>query len=299
MLRNRNQLALSAMMIWALAWVAAPSVSFGSAVSACERMISIAPEEKVLIGDLPQKIDFTVSKDQARQYFELSQKLYDKNVEFSALPPLLKKIEKGSISSLTSNEVASLKSFRKYALIMRTGFELFSDAHSAPAALDDFVTDLGHLNDDIAIKDEEGAHNDAHDLRDEADTLSNLDLRSKFKPASRGSAEDYVEDRIETIEKVMEKKRVKATQFHEVRKIVKELMSIYRFKIAVESDATAATADQKIYDFLFQLNEDMGLVHDDLVAQDFHQKIDYDDYKLSIPLRVRQRINAILKRIDS
>jgi hypothetical protein len=301
LIRTKTLLVLAFWLVSATGYfaLAGGALASESTVTVCERMISVAPSDKVSIRDLPKSIQFAVSKEQGRQYFDLASEMYKKNINFSALSSILKRLDKGSVTQLSGDDIRQLKAMRKYLMLMRNGFFLFDASHEPPAVLDRVVTDVGHLNDEIALSDNQTARKEAHDLRDEVDELADVQLDSYFKPAKLSSSEDHLDDQISVIQKYLDKNRIKARQFHEIRKIVKELMSIYLFKTPLESDAVIAASDQKVYDFLFQLNDDMGQVHDDLVAQDHRGDIDYDDYKLAVPLRIRTRIIALLNRIDS
>jgi hypothetical protein len=299
MLTRMKTLLLLASLIAGQIAFQGEALAADATVTVCERMISIAPDDKVSVKDLPKSIQFTVSQEQGRQYFDLAEEMYQKNLNFPTLSSILKRIDKGSIAQLSDGEIKQLKVMRKYLMLMRNGFFLFDASHEPPKVLDRVVTDVGHLNDEIDLNDGKTAQKEAHELRDEVDGLADVKLDSYFKPAKLGSSEDHLADQISVIQKYLDKKKVKAVQFHEIRKIVKELMSIYLFKTPLEKDAVIAASDQKVYDFLFQLNEDMGQVHDDLVEQDHHGDINYDDYKLTVPLRIRTRIIALLNRIDS
>jgi hypothetical protein len=298
LIRMKILLLLASLIAFQIAFQG-EALAADATVTVCERMISIAPDDKVSVKDLPKSIQFTVSQEQGRQYFDLAEEMYQKNVSFPALSSVLKRIDKSSIAQLSDGDIKQLKVMRKYLMLMRNGFFLFDVSHEPPKVLDRVVTDVGHLNDEIDLNDGKTAQKEAHDLRDEVDILADVKLDSYFKPAKLGSSEDHLTDQISFIQKYLDKKKIKAVQFHEIRKIVKELMSIYLFKTPLEKDAVIAASDQNVYDFLFQLNEDMGQVHDDLVAQDHHGDIDYDDYKLAVPLRIRTRIVALLNRIDS
>jgi CHAD domain-containing protein len=275
------------------------SFAEASPVTACELMISASPSEDVAIRELPQSIDFSLSEAESRQYFDLAATLYQKHVNLSAVSTYLKEIDKGSISQLSENEITQLKSIRKYSSVMRNGFLIFDASHEVPKVFDRFVTDLGHLNDEIGLNDTKAAQKQARELLDDVDALRDFNLSSKFKPAKRSSSTEHLNDQVKVIQKYLGNKKVKADQFHRVRKIVKELMNTYLFKTSVETDSGTLASDRKVYSFLFMLNDDMGLVHDDLIAKSHNGKIDYDDYELSVPRRIRNEIKALLDRIDS
>lgn len=299
--RTQKQCLVAAMMISLFAYIGGEAGAFTveTPVTICEHMISVAPNEGVQAKDLPASIEFSISQEQSRQYFDLAEELYQKRVRLPELSTLLKQIDKGSIARLSPSDVARLKTIRKYSLVMRNSFSLFDASHEVPKTLDRVVTDLGHLNDEIELGDAKGAQKQAHDLRGEVDALEDFDLPASFKPAKRGSSVDHLDDQIELLRKYLDKKKIKAAQFHKIRKVVKELMDIYLFKTSLAEDAEESVSDQKVYSYLYELSKDMGLVHDDLVAKDHHGEIDYDDYELSVPARIRARITALLSRIDS
>jgi CHAD domain-containing protein len=99
---------------------------------------------------------------------------------------------------------------------------------------------------------------------------------------------------LKDIKNDLQKKELQAEEFHDLRKMLKSMMNLYFFRLAVEENEQ----NQRIFQYLLQLNKDMGDIHDELVMQDNRGEIDYEDYKLTLPRSIREKILAVLNRIQ-
>jgi hypothetical protein len=251
----------------------------------CDRLLSSA-DPSIKPEDLPPTIEFSVSKERAQTYFELANNNFKQVLASENLD--------ASLADVTADiSKASLKRARKYGQLIRSSFEIFSEDHKAPKDLSRFVTDLGHLNDylegDIANLIPEQIKAVKKDLA----AIHDTDWEKKFTPAKKKSIQEFIDDQIGELSSDLEKKKLKAKEFHEIRLLLKSLMNLYFFRSAFDESAETLM----IYKFLLQLNQDMGLIHDDLVIQDNRGEIDYEQYKLKLSPSIREKISALLSRI--
>jgi hypothetical protein len=255
-------------------------------VSRCERLLKPSGEYTA-ISDLPAVIEIAVKKEKAQTYFELANDNFKEVLASTKLSFSLENVSDPSAQ-------ASLKRTRKYGQLIRSAFQVFSEDHKIPKKLDLFVVDLGRLNDYIEGKVTRKISQETEVVKTDLVAIDGMNWIDKFSPAKKSSIQDFIGGKMDDLRDTLENKKFTAHEFHEIRLMLKNLMNLYFFRAAFDEGEDS----KRIYQFVLQLNQEMGEIHDDLVLKDNQGEIDYDRYKLKLPQSIRKKILALLDRIQ-
>ena len=218
------------------------------------------------------------------------------NGQLEASATLLKKATRKSFVNLTPEQIQTLKVTRKKSATLRSVLQIFSKQHEPPEDFSDFVRDLGKMNDLLAVEKFEEAQALAKKVAQEQSHVHFYELVKQTKLASPTSTLKYLEEIKDEATKIMKNKKVTIDEYHEVRKILKEFLYFYQVKAQNNSDP----ALQKSLLYLFDLNEQLGELNDDLTAEVLNGRATKTKTKIRFPDDARELILHFLEnsRID-
>lgn len=177
--------------------------------------------------------------------------------------------------------LTELKAMRKKGSVLRNAYNLFHQTHEAPEALALFDDRFGDLNDALA----------AH-LPDLIAYRANLLKESlpfpelPFSPCTTASFEEYTSHLFSQLEQLLSLNELRAEQFHEIRWTMKKFLNLLYLEEQLESNP-----DRKAtYDTLYQLNQEMGTIHDQVVLADLQDELIYEEQILPLPPHIKNEI---------
>jgi hypothetical protein len=256
-----------------------------------------APSRQVdaILPALPARIDVDVNKALVSEFYEKARLGFTANFDPSRLEVLLDRIESQGAGSLSIEEKLELKGRRKEASVLRGVFITFSKPHEAPEAIQRYARDFGKFNDALEVGLEEPITDAVHALKK---SLSPKKIRAVltdhvFDPIGHDRFNEYLNSLMATIEKSLSKDVLPIERFHDLRKELKELLNLFGLSEQVAPDAAHKTA----YDYLYALNEKLGLMHDEVVARAIRGEVRYEDQSIVVPQEHRAAIRELIGRI--
>jgi hypothetical protein len=238
---------------------------------AAQFLAGAAPAE---LPPLPEEIRLSINKELAARTFGVAR-------------------DESGLVSLTPEAKLELKARRKEASILRNAFAMLSDGHEPPAAIQAFARDFGRLNDAIENGLSDLVRQYAKDLLKSLDAARITRALDRFEPAGRSSFERYFKRLLKSIGAQVAADELPVEEFHDLRKELKEIMNLLYL-----SEQLGSIPERKAaYAFLYDLNTEMGLMHDELVGGDLRGEIKYKKQKVSMPPRQREAVRDVLGRI--
>ncbi len=186
---------------------------------------------------------------------------------------------------------------RKYLKDVRKAGHALSSAHhfckqnpDLPKAFAYFLRYLGKAND--AYEMEKG---NKFAKRVEA-ILENEELNfSEFDGGTVQEYEERIEFFINRARELLSKKRLPIPDYHRLRKDLRHFMNLYQ--IAAARNPTNLSLIQ-IFQYLQDLNSDLGHIHDEYVILSLENKIDYESGELKIPKNLRRRLENFYEFLE-
>jgi hypothetical protein len=190
---------------------------------------------------------------------------------------------------------AGLRGIRKPAKALRSMMSWLDANHDGKAvkklAFAKFVTKLGHLDDAItAGVDAEVKEQASEALKELKASDLSADL-AKFEPTSPESFRHYMVKELGGVEKLMAKPQMTATEFHDIRKVMRGLYFSVHYSGADEQ-SPAVGAFGKL---LSKIGSDMGDVHGEQAIEELKGKIkNLDTEMMTMPDATRADIQTLI-----
>jgi CHAD domain-containing protein len=254
------------------------------------RFLRAAPAEpKIASMPLPAEIHVSVNKDTAATLFSLARGDWESGFDGDELRAIA---DAAQTRPLTAAERARLKTVRKHASILRSAFQLLGDTHVAPKQLHEFVRDFGKLNDALESGVDSAVAPAARQFEATLDPDGLERAIKQFAPASRASFDAHVKELFDEVATLARKPTLPAEQFHELRKQMKEMLTVLQLLERSEPYEDTRLA----YEYLFELNEEMGALHDDVVARAIRGEGKYDGSTIQVPPTIRAATQRFMAR---
>jgi hypothetical protein len=244
--------------------------------------------------ELPKRIPVLLNKSGAKRLFSIARMEFEARFDPEQMIQLAQKLENGGYFRLTPEAKIELKTRRKEAAILRGAFAILSETHEVPAAIHAYARDFGKLNDAIENELPELVAQYASHFRKSVNAAGIRLALEKFAPTSRVSFERHLSLLLESIRAQAAESSLPLVKFHEMRKNLKEIMNFFFLSERVGSTPEIKAA----YDFLYELNEDLGLMHDEMVAGSLRGEIEYDTQTIQVSRRLRNGIKRFLEKLD-
>jgi|GEM_PF-5171872 len=184
-----------------------------------------------------------------------------------------------------------LKTVRKACLILRSAQHFFSDGQFLPDNIIFFTRYLGKANDAYGMKIGKKYAKRVVAILQKGE----LD----FSGFTRGSVQDY-EARIAVFinraRELLARKKISIPDYHRLRKDLRHFMNLYQIVAAKDP---SNLLNIQIFQYLNDLNSDLGHIHDEYVAQELRNQIDYDNGQLKIPKSLRERLENFYDFLES
>src|SRR5262249_7243247 len=120
--------------------------------------------------------------------------------------------------------------------------------------------------------------------------LKKLDKEvGKFDAASHKSMRKYVDGTLEGLREKVAQPELPVHEFHEVRKELKVFLNMFNLE---RSQRPTPELDQA-YKHLYELNEKLGGIHDDLTYKSARGEIDYDTHMVKVPRELRETVEQL------
>ncbi len=214
------------------------------------------------------------SRQTAQNIFDRSVRKFREDFDQQAFVLLLKKVRDSE--SITKSEKIFLVEGRLRAQKIRAIYEFFDERHETPRDFAEFVISWGKLKDSLHA---------GTDMRDHARDLLKLIkngaldfLEDDFEPTMLKDLFEYINRRLEKMEKWASKDQLSLNKYHRLRK---SLRSIYFVFKSLKLDHGEAE------DLVLSIKENeqkMGLIHDRLEERELRNERVPE--KLSIPAAV-------------
>lgn len=218
-----------------------------------------------------------------------------KNGHLKASADLLKQGSRKGFTQITPEQIRTLKVTRKKAATLRSVLQIFSKKHELPEDFGAFVRDLGKINDLLAAEKFDEAQPLAKKVLQEEKQVDFDGLLKQTTLASPKSTLKYLEEIKNEAAGIMKNKKVTIEEFHEVRKILKEFLYFYQIKAQSSVDAAADPSVQQSVIYLFDLNEQLGELNDDLTAEVLNGQANKNKTKIRFPEDARKLILHFLE----
>lgn len=119
-----------------------------------------------------------------------------------------------------------------------------------------------------------------------------------FSGFTRGSVQEY-EDRIgffvARARELLSNKKLPIPDYHRLRKDLRHFMNLYQIA-AARNPANSSLI--QIFQYLQDLNSDLGHIHDEYVILSLKDKIDYESGELKIPKNLRKRLEGFYNFLE-
>lgn len=264
------------------------SPSFASALPCEDRFAQLMQPKTGATWAAPGKIKVPLTSHQAIDSFRLALLAWQKNVDLEKFRKTLRRIENDPYSG--EEYFNSLKRARKFASILRSHYLLLSQGNVVPADLEAFTKTLGHLNDAIANR--AGKREIQELVRATHAASTNLPAAltaDSFRPASLPSLRERLDEIRATITDITGETLPTPHSFHLARKAAKELLAYYQSRAALFPNPK----NDRTFGFLFQLNEDMGVIHDEFVSQARAGTLDYERQRFFLPPPIKSKLQKL------
>lgn len=188
---------------------------------------------------------------------------------------------------------ASLKDIRKFGLIVKTGYLLFDERHSAPLAHHVLIKKIGELNDTFAMDGSDVLRKDIENalITDYSPYSHELTLQ----PASDSSYRTAVEEHLDTIRGGVLRSIVPVSEFHDIRKAVRHFMNVYQLAGALDPTEENVV----MFTHLSRLSSAMGSQHDLFVQQGYAGDLDYESADTHIRPQLQERLIQTLSALGA
>ena len=242
---------------------------------------------------LPASIEVRLRKKEIRELFQLHADLWHEGLDRKKILAIIEQYRSGRTPS--AQDIADLKDVRARIKQLRFAFVAFDSSHSAPSAIDDLATTLGHLQD--AVKAER------QDLvRKEAKSALDLLTKSKvakvekeiadFQPAGKTSFTQWLNEQALEIDESLKAKSLTPKQYHETRKAISRLVAVFD---ALNTTGPSVKIQQTV-ELLSTLNGKMGGEHDVLVLGKLDGSLDYYEGDVMLAPDVRAMLEEVVER---
>ena len=242
---------------------------------------------------LPASIEVSLRKKEIRELFQLHADLWHEGLERKKILAIIEQYRSGRIPS--AQDIADLKDVRARLKQLRFAFVAFDRSHSAPSAIDDLATTLGHLQD--AVKAEKPEL-----VRKEAKSAVDLLTKSKmakvekeitdFQPSGKTSFTQWLNEQALEIDESLRAKSLTPKQYHETRKAISRLVAVFD---ALNTTGPSETT-QRTVELLSTLNGKMGGEHDVLVVGKLDGTLDYYEGDVTLAPDVRAMLEEVVER---
>jgi hypothetical protein len=156
--------------------------------------------------------------------------------------------------------------------------------------LERFAKNLGHLNDYIAAGKEKEAQREAHLVKKDIKNLDVEKLETLMKPATQKSARSYLKTLRKEAREILKEKTVSLKNYHEVRKILKEFMTYYYLRDELNNEVPG-----KEYQYLFHLNDELGLLNDQFTYQIINGLAHRKKTEIEFPADLKSKVHYFLE----
>lgn len=180
-----------------------------------------------------------------------------------------------------------LKKIRKYASLLRGSYVMLDSRQMAPQKHWKFTKLLGQLNDRY----ETSFDGDAREslctfIENEYSTSEGLDF---FPATNQQFAENY-NNKLSQVKTLTELPEVTAREHHEIRKLLRNYMNLFRLSGTITGDEDMGTRGR----YLQALNDELGDKRNDLVPKLIQGEIDYKSTLVEIPFDTQRRIGKFI-----
>lgn len=255
----------------------------------CERVFS------PLTTEASRQFTVEISDSEFRQALLNSYNDLLNNGQLAASTQVLKEVSRTDFKQITTEQMQTLKATRKKSAALRSVLQIFSKKHELPEDFSNFVRDLGRLNDLLAVGKLDEAPAMAKQVLKEKKQLDFNNLLNKTKLASAKSTLKYMEDLRDEAVDIMGNKKITIEDYHEVRKALKEFLYFYQIKAQSSQAADQNPVLQQSLLYLFDLNEQLGELNDDLTADVLDGKAHKTKTKMRVPDELRELIIHFLE----
>ncbi len=113
-----------------------------------------------------------------------------------------------------------------------------------------------------------------------------IHVLSSFEPTSQASFNSYCSELINNIQKLINNSELSAEKFHEVRWSLKKFLNLFYLLKQAGSEYT----NKAVYEYLYRLNLELGVIHDDVVAADLRGECNYYDQIIKVPPHIQSLV---------
>lgn len=242
---------------------------------------------------LPDAIHLDYSPEQLTQCYRICRQLWKEGVDREVLCKIVEKI--GWHRCLSPQDQLAFRDVRARFKHLRFAYVACDEQHRYPRLFHWLTAAMGYLQD--AFKNEQTGDMVRKAIRTRlflTRLFYSLILREidRFKPSTTAAFQAYVQQQMRFLQTNLAKLQVTSKEFHETRKVISRLVALYdNLKILYPSPD-----HDSISHYLSTLNGLMGALHDDLIADKFANKHDYDVSAFPIPPEIRLRLTVLLEK---
>lgn len=240
------------------------------------------------------------NKSQSAELYDIALARFQSHFNQPTLQVQLNKLASGQ-ATISKKLASQLKVTRLSANILRSTFIMVDKSHTKPAALHRYVVLAGRLNDAISSGNKKAVPELAASVLKAMNQPAMQKEISGFKPASAKSVNGYLQASLRQVEKGLAAKTVSAPVFHQMRKDITYVQSLFNRGRSLEIGAPKKmdAKTQKLWNRLERIRNNMGGIHDKLAADKSHGKIDYDKTQVKIPKAIRTDIKKALVALSA
>lgn len=207
---------------------------------------------------------------------------------------LLRVIQNRGIEGLSASEIALLKTTRKNFAILRSALQITSETHEVPNEFSNFVKYFGQLNDRIAISQDYKTQKLASKMLTSFERSDLQFVLNNTKVASPDSVITYYKNIRKDTRRLMSNTKITVHDFHAIRKNLKEFLTFYSLK----KELNPAITDHPEYEYLFELNGDLGDLNDLFTKKMLEKKSFTAHSKAKFPEVLRNKVEYFLKNLN-
>ena len=240
---------------------------------------------------LPARIHLDYQQDQLLRCFLICRQIWREGVDRSDFNDLIVTLRKNR--SLSSDEQIRFKNIRAKFKQLRFAFVNFDKRHRYPRIFHYTTVSMGRLQDDFKNQRCGAVRRRAILLRlllsRPVYALINREVE-RLQPTTVAAFRDHVVEQIAFIRCCLDKDRITAKTFHELRKIVSRQTSIY-IGLAI---LYPSPYHSSILRYLSAVNGMMGSLHDDLIRKNMIGVQDYHHHAFTLPADINARLAALV-----
>lgn len=252
-------------------------------------------DSSIPAGRFPKAIPVLVNEKTAREALAASLRMWNEEFHPKKTKKLLNEIiESDGDPDFRKKQIKFLKNQRKKAVLIRSMIHTFGKPNSETNFFDEFVKDLGKLNDGLEKGDEKFTKKRAKTLLENLPEVREQDLENEVSRVTARTVIARLTKERDSLLSKLNKKQIEAESYHDIRKEMRDFLHVLRVLNAVSPSPQMKRA----FRHAEAISDKLDKTHRKVALETLGDKEEYEDETIELDKRLASQIRQFLNALE-